>query len=464
MQLQRGVDARVRWPRKTVAATLIAACLVSTRVWAQTDLVTTPPPNLIVANYNSTSVGPYGGLEGTAYVARIADPSASWFNPAGLARQGTPQISGSAGVYQRTLVAPRALPNEGGSFQQLPNFVGFTFVPRQGLTAGAALLSTNAWNQETDSELLSATGSGQQRFAYTADSEFSQRIAAVGVGYHGGGPWRFGGGFAFSLMNLRLVQGASDRIADSSGLRSLLVSARAAGSSIEMRTQGGVQYDTGNWRLGGAFRTPGLTIHKSGSVMLDGVLASQPGSQGASLFDTDARLEFHMPWEFQGGVGFVTSRVEMEVDFQGYTSIAAYPLLSSDQPVRVYGDSGASAPPSVTSRPFAPLTSESNSLVNIGFGGHVRPLKSRDLRIHGGVGSNRSPVGPADVVFNKVDLTTWSVGASGTFGKFQFALGLNHQSGSAGDVTLRNLLSGQVVNSAIDVHIAGFIYSLAYQF
>jgi hypothetical protein len=35
---------------------------------------------------------------------------------------------------------------------------------------------------------------------------------------------------------------------------------------------------------------------------------------------------------------------------------------------------------------------------------------------------------------------------------------------SADDVTLRNLLNGEVVHSAIDVHIAGFIYSLAYQF
>src|SRR5262245_23463950 len=184
MQPEGKVANRAPWPRKAVAGAMLAGCFVSTRVWAQTDLVTTPPPNLVLTNYNSTSVGPYGGLEGTAYVARIDDPSASWFNPAGLARQGSPQISGSAGVYQRTLVAPRALPNQGGSFQQLPNFVGFTFVPHAGLTAGAALLSTNAWNQETDAELFSPTINGPQRFAYTADSEFSQRIAAAGVGYH----------------------------------------------------------------------------------------------------------------------------------------------------------------------------------------------------------------------------------------------------------------------------------------
>src|SRR5262245_61991196 len=130
-----------------VLGVLIVVCAASTKVWAQSDLVTTPPQNLVIGNYNITSVGPYGGPEGSAYVARVADPSASWFNPAGLSQQSSAQISGSAGVYQRTAVAPSALPNHGGSIQQLPNFVGFTFIPRERMTIGAAVLSTNAWDQ-----------------------------------------------------------------------------------------------------------------------------------------------------------------------------------------------------------------------------------------------------------------------------------------------------------------------------
>jgi hypothetical protein len=445
-------------------AILFAGWLLPTSVWAQEDLIIAPPPNLVISNYNSTSVGPYGGLEGTAYVARIDDPAATWFNPAGLARQASPQISGSAGVYQRTLVAPRALPNQGGSIQQLPNFVGFTFVPGEGLTAGASLLSTNSWNQETDSELISPTSGGQQRFAYSADSGFEQRVAAVAVGYYRGGSWRFGAGFALSMMDLRLVQSASDRIADTSGLRSVLVSARASGSTIQLRTQGGAQYDTGHWRIGGAVRSPGLTIHKTGSVILDGVLVNQAGSLGTSIFDQDARLEYHLPWEFQSGAAFVSPRFELEIDLQAYTRIDAYPLLSSDQPVLLYADAGANAAPAVISRPFAGLTSASNGIVNVGAGGHVRLLKDRDFLVHAGIGSNRSPVAPADGVFTKVSLSIWSVGVSGTFGKFQFAVGLNRQSGSANDVALRNLLNGQVVHSPVDVRIGGFIYSLAYQF
>jgi hypothetical protein len=445
-------------------ACFLLAALVSTPALAQVDQVVTPPRNLVLSNYNSVPVGPYGGLEGSAYAARVDDPSAAWFNPAGLTRQAGAQISGSAGVYQLTSVSTTALPNQGGSIQQLPNYVGFTFSPRQGLTVGAALVSTNSWNQETDSELISPVPSGQQRFAYSADSDFEQRMLAISVGRSTGGPWRFGGGFTFSLTNLRLVQSASDRIASSTGLQSVLVSGRSSASALGLRAQGGAQYDHDHWRFGMAVRTPGLKLHRSGVVTIDGVLDAGKSGLGSSLFDVNPTVEYHLPWEFQGGAAVVASRFEFEVDVQAFTPIAAYPLISSANPVLVYADAGTGTAPSVTSRPFGGLISESDGVVNVGAGGHVRLLENRKLLLHGGVASNRSPVGAADVVFNKVDLVTWSIGLSGTLGKLQFAAGLNHQGGSVDNITLRNLLNGEVVNSSIDLHTNGLIYSIAYQF
>ena len=103
-------------------------------------------------------------------------------------------------------------------------------------------------------------------------------------------------------------------------------------------------------------------------------------------------------------------------------------------------------------------------VVNVSGGGHVRPFKNRDLRLHAGVGSNQSPVAEPDTIFNKVDLVIWTLGASGSLGRLQFAAGFNHQSGTARDVMLRNLLNGQVVQTSMDVAMSGFIYSLAYQF
>lgn len=448
--------------RTTLFCTLI--CLAAPPVFAQVEEVTTAPPNLVLPNYNTVPVGPFGGLEGTAFAARVGDPSASWFNPAGLARESTAQISGSAGVYQWTSVSPKALANQGGSIQQLPNFVGFTFTPTSRLTAGAALVTTNAWNQETDSELIGSVPGGQQRFAYSADSEFEERVLALAVGYHGNGGWRFGGGLAFSLMDLRLSQSASDRIADGTGLNSLLVTSNATASAFQLRSQFGAQYDVARWRFGAAVRTPGITLHRSGEVTLDAVLDAGPSSLGSSVFDPKASAEYHLPWEFQGGAAWVGDRVELELDAQAYSSIDAYPLVSTSSPVLIYGDAGTNQPPSVIARQFPGMISASDSIVNVSAGGHVRLFATRDMQLHAGIGNNRSPVGGADTVFNTVDLLTWTLGLSGSLGNFRFSAGFNNQTGTSDNITLRNLLNGRVVQTPMDVNMGGFIYSLAYQF
>lgn len=332
------------------------------------------------------------------------------------------------------------------------------------MTVGASLLSTNAWDQQTDAELISPVAGGQQRFAYSADSGFEQRVAAIAVGYRRSESWRVGGGFAFSLMDLRLVQGVTERIADVTGLRTAQVAAHASGTSIQLRGQGGAQYETGRLSLGGALRTPGLTIHRSGSVILDGVLTNDPGSVGASLFDADADLDYRLPWEFQLGAAYSGARFQVEFDVHMFTSIDQYALLSSSQPVLVYEDAGGSAPPTVTSRPFAGLMSASHGVVNVAVGGHYKLFQNRDMRVHAGVSSNQSPAAATDDVFTTVDLATWSVGVSGTIGKFKFAAGLNRQSGHADEMRLYDRLNGQPITTPVDVKIAGFIYSIAYQF
>ena len=86
------------------------------------------------------------------------------------------------------------------------------------------------------------------------------------------------------------------------------------------------------------------------------------------------------------------------------------------------------------------------------------------MRVHAGVGSNRSPVAAEDTIFNTVDLLTWTIGVSGSLSKFQFSVGFNDQSGASNDITVRNLLNGRVVQTPMDVKMGGFIYSLAYQF
>src|SRR6185503_15018898 len=170
-----------------------------------------------------------------------------------------------------------------------------------------------------------------------------------------------------------------DRIGDATGLSTVLVTSRVSGSTLQLRGQGGVQCETGIWRFGGAVRTPGLNLYRDGSIALDGVLDARTGSVGASLFDTNASFESHLPWEFQGGVGIVGDRCAVEFDLLGYTAISSYTLMASNQPMVVYTDVGA-APPAVLLQPFNGLTSVSDGVVNVGVGGHFKVFKDRNLR------------------------------------------------------------------------------------
>jgi hypothetical protein len=287
----------------------------------------------------------------------------------------------------------------------------------------------------------------------------------MSVGHHPErSPWRYGGGFAFSLTNLRLLQSGSHRVANPEDLRTLLVTSRVSSWALQLRGQGGVQYDTDRWRFGAALRTPGLNLFRGAGLSNDATLSVPPDSLGASTFDTDASFENHLPWEVQAGAAFVASRFEIEVDVLGYSSISPYTMIATDQPTLVYVDAGAGVPPTVLSRPFEGLTSASDGTINVGVGGRFKVLKDRNLRIHAGVFSNRSPVGAADVVFSRVDLTSWTVGASGSAGKFSFSLGVNTQTGTTDDVTFRHLLDDDEIRTRATIRSTGVLYQLAFKF
>ena len=139
-------------------------------------------------------------------------------------------------------------------------------------------------------------------------------------------------------------------------------------------------------------------------------------------------------------------------------------MLSTPRPTVIYGDAGAGDPGSAIARPFDGLTTASDGVVNVAIGGHVRPIRARNFRVHAGFATSQSPVRPEDQVFNNVDLYSWTLGVSGAVAKFQFAAGINQRFGTSSDVLVRNLLVSSPLRTNIDVSTVGFIYSIGYQF
>jgi hypothetical protein len=433
--------------------------------WAQeVDPLVTPPPNVVLPNVNGVPVGPFGGLEGGAYVARVNDPSAAWFNPAGLSRAKTAQITGSAGLYQFTTVSPESLPNPGDALDQIPNLVGYSMRATQDCTMGFALVTSNAWNQETDSELIIGNAAAGERFGYSADAEFTRRNLNLSGGCERG-RWRYGAGAVFTVTSMRLVDTVSDRVSGSTGLRTLLLTSRKSGSILQLRPVLGVQYDLSTeWNLGLVIRTPAGKLHRSGQYSADGTLHVGAASAGLSVFDDEAEFTYKMPWEFQAGVAYIGNRAQAEFDVQQLTGLPSYTLLGSSNPVIIYSDDGQGGPPAIQTRTFSGLTSGARPITNFAVGGQYQLTADHSYKIHVGFTTDNSPVQSNDEVFDQVDLNAWTIGLSGKASKLQFAAGLNFRRGESGDIHVRDLLNGQPVLTSLKIKTTALIYSLSYEF
>jgi len=445
-----------------------AIVVVSTRTFAQVTqetAVISPPPNIIVPNYNGIPTGPLGGLEGSAHVARAGDTSAPWFNPAGLPRAGT-QLSGSVGNYQFTTVTPKRLPDTGGSTQHLPNLVGAT-AKYKGFTVGFSLVTTASWSSGLDSIYTLTNADGNpERFGYSADSGLTQGVSAAAIGRDLGKGWSLGAGVALTATAMRSNQLISDRVATPEANRTLLFTSRAGGSIDALRGVFGVQYEPRPWiRFGLVTRTSGIEYGKSGSVSFDSTLDGGGPSIGASMYDGSATFEFKLPFEMDGGIALIGKRAEVEFDIKGYSSIGSYALLSSSETLTIYRDPGDKTGGSFENRQFPAIMTEFRGIVNYVGGGHVRILdKPFPLTVHAGFGTDFSPVTSADAaVFGQVDFMVYTMGISGSIGKFSGALGLNSRRGSIDNLVLSNLITGPV-QASLQVKTIGITYALNYKF
>jgi hypothetical protein len=84
------------------------------------------PPSAIVTNYDRILIGQEQALESGAYVARAADATAGWYNPAGLGLVQRSVIGASATGYELAIIDLGAIQTSSGgvSLVQLPGFFG----------------------------------------------------------------------------------------------------------------------------------------------------------------------------------------------------------------------------------------------------------------------------------------------------------------------------------------------------
>ena len=450
--------------RPLACTALLVACAPVVTQAQELPAIVIPAGNVLLPNSNSVPIGPNAGLEGSAYTARVGDPSAAWLNPAGLSRAQTAEVSGSSGLFQVATLSTSGATGEGGSVYRIPSLVGFMVKGAFGgkLTLGVSLATVTSWSQDSDAELISNAGASAQRFSFSADSRFDRWVGVGSAGYVSG-KWRLGAGLAVVQTSLEKNAASSSRTSDGASLGSLLIESRVRGSAFHLRPVLGAQYDVSPaLKLGVVMRTPAVKIYSYGSVTSEGVRSAGATSAGVSLFDPDARFAVKLPFEIRGGAAYVGRRMEIEVDVSAEMAISTYDMLTSEKPVITY--TTATGTPVVATHAFGGLVSQSKTAVNIAVGGQVRLTDNGVWRLHFGAGTDRSTVGPEDELFTKIHLGVWTLGISGTKAKFGFTAGVNYRSGSADDVTIGQIEGVTLVRSGIGVRTVGIVYSLSYRF
>jgi hypothetical protein len=430
--------------------------------------VTVPPLNIMLPNYNSVAAGETGSLEGGAFIVRANDSSSAFYNPAGLALAEQTSISGSAGVFQIDRVHPENLSNTGSSFQQIPSMFGLVikdlFHSPQ-WAAGGSIVRVNAWHHSTAGDQTFTVGTSTERASITSSAELSGYMMNIGIGYSNMDKLRVGGSVDGQYTTTLRAQSFGDQFRNTTGLTTLLVGGNGWGSTAHLRMSLGAQYDiTPTIHVGGVMRTPGIGVYSSGQYAQEGVSHAGAVTTTASFFDDSPSVEYKIPFEFKVGGAYGGKRGQIEVDLIAYQGAGAYPSLQSSNPLTVITDQGLGGAPTVQTLPLTSPIIDSTSVVNVVVGGRFNLSSNGVWRLHGGYGTDRSPVGPNDTNFTKVDLQNWTVGISGRASIILASLGLRVSTGTSDPITLRTLTNGQPLQTTLKATSVGLVYSVAVLF
>ncbi len=430
--------------------------------------VAAPPIAVMLPNYNMIPVGEIGSLQAGAYVARVRDASATWFNPAGLANAENSSVSGSAGTFQLVSVLPEGLQGSGASVQYMPATLGVVVKQPLGLkrwSGGFQVTSTGNWNVSADIQREVALGDTVDRIRYSTGAAFGGLIASAAAGYEFSRSVRFGLSLDWqrTTWTLRTAWGDDYRTAD--GLSALVINAHGSASAVHARVTAGVQYEASPAiRLAAVIRSPGIGLWSSGERYQDGLATTGARKISASLFEPDGQVRFRVPVELRIGAGYVRSRGEIEIDVTAYGGAGTYQAFRGSAPIVVVRDSGSGDPPSVQEYQTHPAIIDSRGVVNVAVGSEFKLAASGSWRIHGGFATDRSPVGASDTQFTNVNMQAWTVGVSGRT-RFVFAaLGVRYESGVSEPFAIRRLQNGELDTTRLKVRNVGLVYSLAFNF
>lgn len=444
----------------------LSVLLFATRASAQASAFL--PPSAVLTNYDRVLIGQEEALESGAFVARAADTTAGWYNPAGLALVRRSIIGASATGYELDTIDLGQIQTTSGkvTLAQLPSYFGAVLggdvIASDRWRIGFSATKPTSWSAAINGATVDGT-----RVNYSSRVSISTLVPALSAAWAPLPGLRLGAGFGLAITSISQVQILSIQPDPQQVDAALLRTADGSGTTWGGQGSLGVQWDVTRHLVAGAsLRTPTFTILRTGGLTYQSVetrnTASGPGTDLSYFTDPKATFSYHLPVNVNVGLAWREPRFDVEIDVRYHSAIAPYTLLASSQMVEsVRTDPDGTR--TRTTAPFPGLTYSASTVWNFAIGGRYQLDEAWSL--HGGIYSDAAPADSTESnVFRSVDLYGLTAGAKLKGDHLSGSLGLGLSWGSSDDFLLGAPGTAGAVSTRLSIVSVSLLYAIAYRF
>lgn len=384
---------------------------------------------VFLPNYNRVPVGETGALEGGAFIARVSDASAGWYNPAGLANAESDTISGNAVVYERLAVKSGG-EEDTTTINEIPSFVGG--LKRYGrLALGISITAPVSVNSTTDKRregvsVVDPSGNSTQLITVTESSLISSRFTLISPALSAAlrvAPFLRVGAAVRIYQTEMSLHSTSERYESETTFNNYEASTNQllTGSALLYSGELGIQVEvTERIVVGVLYRARSTSIQSSGRFRFSAYRAVDFDSDGDGDFDSrltvtghtlqeKERFSYIVPRELSYGIAYVGSRVEVELDRRCYEALDRYDLFGGGQVIRFQG--GTPMANITFDETIAPMPYDMREVCNLSGGAKWKPIDS--VHLHLGAFADHSPVAASSEAFpNRLDGVGITAGVS----------------------------------------------------
>jgi hypothetical protein len=455
--------------RRWALAVAGALGLTSSLALGQTSPALTVPPAVMAENSDRSFPGVWETIEAGAVLSRVGDPSAVWYNPAGIVRSDRSAINANAPGYEFTAFGGSGFDRQvqGSTLRGLPSFVGAILgrevLPWRDLRLGFGLTNPVSWRQGLS---LAAAPSPAMRSSYSVNSELESFEGTVALAYSPLAHLRLGLSLGFSWDTISSAGQIAAEKTTAAVWQGAVSSSIISANTQQFVSSIGMQYDITPWLgVGGVLRTPSMRILGTAGITYNSLATTTTDTQQLYFQDSSARFELRQPLQICAGATARTGPLEFEMDVSWHQASGAYDLFSSSQPVRLVTTPAGGGPPVVTTNPYPTIRTQTRAILNTSIGGN---LSLGDVwTLHSGIYINQAPTYPSDPFFLPINFYGLRVGTSIQGKNLVGSVGLGYEVGSSQRAVGIGTLPGAPppeTGGRLTIHTISVLIAIGYRF